>query len=1082
MIRAIVKTFLILSFLTGLGSPASAQVNAQKSVNQIYADIDKINKSIEATREKVKTVKDARFLPDLYFVLAELHVEKSRFMYAVKRLQNKDVPANEIDFTNEKRPKQQAIEIYGNILDKFPMSPDRDKALFYMAHEYRELGQLEEMAKTYLRLTREFPRSNYWAESQLIIANFYFEEKKDFESAVRLYKLIIDRPVGPFTPLARYKLGWVYINQNKFKESLLSFESVVLQDDKLDLSQLPEIYRKTDVRRDAVTAMVWPYSEIKPEELAQMGAWRVDPIKYFYRLSTNKITYQKALKNLGRRLSFKHRYIWATRVYFELLRVTEELESRQEAIEKIYESMKNTQNRWPINYYVDEIVRTLPRIANSPEIKPKDKEKIINNYEVFARDVATRFHERAQETKRKTDYQLAIRAYESYLIGFPNSRQADAIRLNMAEAHFKISDFVEAAKAYEVLSKSKAMAGKRKPYLDSSLQSFITALKSPDKLSKLNLVEARNGMREVGGVYIKEFPTDKALPSIRFNIGRTFYDERNFEGAVKAFQSFIKAFPTHSDVQLASDLILDSFNQKEDYAGLAKAGRLLMADTRIKADIRKNIEEIVKQAEYKRIQAKAGDYSSPSYTKNLLKFAQQYKGSQIGDQALYEAFLALKSKRDPGAYQPGEQLLIQHENSKYAKEVVAAMGQMALVTADYRRVAAYFEAYSRKYPADTESKTMLKSAANMREYMGDFSEGKINYRSLGDAESAARMDFLSERWDQLVSSAASVPGLKGPYWVGLAKYRMGDVAGASGALRQVANSRGGGFEENTMSAHALYLLASEALKSYASIQMEAGKEAQAVQAKTKMLGVLTEQLNTVIKFGNGRWTIAALYGLGRANQEFAEFVKRAPIPPGLSGAQVAQYQGLISKQASGYEVSAKKFFSQCVQTAEKFEVFTQFVKGCLSNGSLQIDESKESRISAKASDTSPQAAQGIRKQLYDKPRDVKLLVELSRAYTQNQDYSMAVLILSRASEIAPQDASLISAQGMNYLFMNDLESAQRSFQKALKMNGKDSGALWGLAGLYKEFKYGKKLAEIQKRARSAGRPAQPLHPYVQAVL
>ncbi|MBK8202683.1 MAG: tetratricopeptide repeat protein [Bdellovibrionales bacterium] len=151
----------------------------------------------------------------------------------------------------EKRPKFRAIEVYDILIDKFPKLAERDKSHFpFKAHELRELGRLEEMVKAYAQLTREYPESSYWEESQLVIGDFFFEEKKDIDLALEMYQKIIARKKGPFTPLAQYKMGWAYLNKTKFEDSLLSFEKVLTLNSDIDLSLLPDLYRKTDVRRE----------------------------------------------------------------------------------------------------------------------------------------------------------------------------------------------------------------------------------------------------------------------------------------------------------------------------------------------------------------------------------------------------------------------------------------------------------------------------------------------------------------------------------------------------------------------------------------------------------------------------------------------------------------------------------------------------------------------------------------------------------------------------------------------------------------------------------------------------------------
>ncbi len=1072
---------LIFLLLTMFALASYSQALKQKSLPELERDLKKIDESIETTIKRIKTIRDATFLPDLYMVQAELYVDKSRFMYAAKVLRNKDVPLEELDFNNEKRPKLLAIETYQKLIEKFPKYRDRDKAMFFMAHEYREMGQLEDMINTYRKLTSEYPQSPYFAESLVIIGNYFFEEKKDLDGAETYFKRTLSVKDSPFTSIARYKLGWININKGRFVDALLSFEAVLTKDTNLDLSQLPEIYRKTDVRTDALVNMAWPYSEIAPAALKKMGEGREDPIEYFKRLSKDKISYQKALARLGRRLGIKQRYVASTRIYFELLKTTKNIELRIEAVERLYEAMKNSLKEWPVYGFTELIADTMNQIRFSPEVPEKMKFQHNKNFEIFARDAATRSQVRAKQTNKEQDFRLAISAYKAYLWAFPSTPHTDAIQLNLAESYFNIKDYVNAGKEYEILAKRTRTLVKRKSLLNSSLESFTNALKNQDILKRSELIQARNGLRDMGRYFVKNFPNDTSVPSITFNIGRTYYDERDFKNAELFLMQYISRYPAGRDVGLAVDLILDSYNQREDFKGLQVVGNKIIANKSVAQAIRNNVSEVIKQAEFRKIQTNITDFSSENYSKELLKFAQKYKGTNLGDRALFEAFSSLKAKKDPGAYIPGEELLLRHSNSQYAKQVTLEMGKMALLTADFRRASKYFEIFSSKYPNDSESKQLLKNAAQMRESMGDLELARKNYDRLGDVVSAARADFMANKWSELLGSAKRVSGIRGTYYYGLAAYRTGRMSEAQNYLSQTARAKGSTFEEKTWSAHALYLLSMGAMKRYKSIQLEAGKEAQAVQAKTQSLQALSNQLNQVIKSGNGRWTIAALYGLGQVNKEFSDFIKRAPVPVGLTPQQVQQYKNAIQQQASQYEQTAQKFFTQCEKNAEQFEVFTNFVKGCQSKGQILVDEESETQVLVQSAETTPPSVYGIRKQLFDRSRDPDILLKLAQAYAEGRDYSMSAIICDRILEVAPQYSPALALKGVNYLFMNNLELAYNSFKGALKINPGQSTALWGVAGLYKEFGFRAKLSSANEKARRAGNPMQPIHPFVRNI-
>ncbi len=1072
---------ILFSFLLLISQDIFAQALKQKNLAELENDLKKINPSIETTQKKLKTINDATFLPDLYMLLAELYVDKSRYMFQIKKIRNANVPVEELDFANEKRPKQFAIDTYQKLIDKFPNYKERDKAMFFMAHEYREMGQLEDMVKVYQKLTAQYANSRFYAESQLIMGNYFFEEKKDLDYAHQIYAKVLDIKESPFKHLAQYKIGWVYINQAKWKEALLAFEKVLLEDPKMSLAELPEIYRKTDVRRDALTSMAWPYSELSPSEIKKLGEWRVDPILYFKKLSNNIVSYQKALARVARRLEVKKREVAMTRVYFELIKTTQDLDLRMEAIKKLYFAMKNSQKRWPVEGYVEFVTETLNRIRNSPDLDAKDKKEANFNYEIYARDGATRLQERAKQTTSSEDYRQAIFAYKSYLWAFPSSKYSFEMHLNLAESYFKIKKWVLAGIEYEYISNESKDSKKKKEYLDSSLEAYTKALKEPDNLNRVQLVEARGGLRDVGSTYVKSFPKDRAVPETMFNIGRSYYDERDYKSSEKNLTDYLTQFPSDKNSQLAVDLILDGYNQKEDFAGLSVAGQKILKIRGLSQLIYTTVGDLIKQAEYRKIQTKTQDLTSSKYSEELLKFAQKYKGSNLGDQALYEAFTGFKAKKDPRAYIPGEELLIKHANSKYAKPVVFEMGKMAVLTSDFRRASSYFEIFSSKYPQETEAKQLLTQAAQMRESMGDLPQAKIDFQKLKNFGAVARMDFMSNNWGQLRGSARNADGVKGTYWMGLAAYRLGNLKDAFSYLGQVAKTSGRTFEEKAMAAHSLYLLTMSAMKEYKKIQLAPGNEAQAVQAKSKMLERLTAQLNAVIKQGNGRWTIAALYGLGQSNKEFSKFIKAAPMPAGLAAAQQQQYRAAIEQQAKQFEDASSKFFKQCIDSAEKFEVFTNFVKGCQSKGDIVVDEESETKVHAQASENAPDAAFKIRQKLYDKPRSIELLTELSQAYTEGGDYPMANLILDRVLEIEKDHTASVAQKGMNYLFMSDLDTSQITFVAALKANPENVTALWGMAALYNQFNFKTRLGPALQKAKRAGNPKQPLHPWVRAI-
>lgn len=1045
------------------------------SISQLQKDLEKNEKSLEITKQKKKEVKGETFLPDLYFVLSDLYNEKARLQYLLTRARNPKTPMNELDFSDSKQSKKMSLESLQTFIDNFPKNPDLDKAYFNMAQTYRELGLDEDMVKTQLKIISDFPQSKFWEQSQLTLGDYFLEQKKDPLMAKDFYQKILERKENPFMPLARYKLGWCYINLNKFYEAMVSFESVITVDKNFDPSLLPDVYRKSDVKKDALLNLVWPYSEQKT-----LSPERANPLAYFERLSPSRSVMVKVYARLAKRLLIKLKIDLAIPVYLRLLEMTYDPSSKAILYEEFYDAYKKSKLNWDISGLAEEFSETLMQLRNSDVLSAADMAKQEKNFEVYVRDFSTKLHSLAKISNRRVDFEKALSAYESFLYTFPKSKYTLQILVNQAEAYYSIRSYARAGLKYELISRRSK---KKKDYWDSSIQSYAFALKNSDKLSKLELTESREGFREVGSSFIKTYPNDKANSMILFNIARTYYDDRDFYKAVQYFKSFINSYPRQKEVTMAGQLILDSFNQQEDYDGMIKSGKEIVSNPNIdNVQFKKDINELVKQAEYRKIQVQVGDPKSRDYATKLLGFAQKYQGSSIGDQALFEAFTSLKLKKDPQAYDPGEQLLLKHEDSKYAKEVTASMGQMAMNTADYKRAAKYFEVFARKYPQDPNSNQLLQTSAQLREYLGDYKEAAESYRALGDRNlEVAKQFVMAQDWSSAAQSLLARPSgdLRFNYWLGLSLYRQGQFDQAKIYLANASRQQSPSYEEKTMIAHSLYLVASIELKQYQSIQLGTGQdEAALVKQKTEKLKELTNLFEKVISYGNGRWTIASLYEMGRANDEFANFISNATIPAGLSDSQKQQYKTLIDQQSNQYRNKSKNFYKNCVTNAEKFDVFTFFVKGCSSMGSQLVDESNEQLKTSRSMDISPSESLSVRKKLFDNPRDPQLLLDLALVYIKAGDYKMSIAILNRVLEINRHFYKAQSWMGIVNMYLNDYETAHENFKQALKINKKDPLAVYGLASLYKQFAFLNKFKTYKNQAIGLSLPKGPIHPWM----
>ena len=77
--------------------------------------------------------KAAPYLPDLFFRLAELYVEKSRYMYVLQAEEsNSSSDKGSIIAPEVRLLKEKALQLYNRILNEFPDYRDNDKVLFFI--------------------------------------------------------------------------------------------------------------------------------------------------------------------------------------------------------------------------------------------------------------------------------------------------------------------------------------------------------------------------------------------------------------------------------------------------------------------------------------------------------------------------------------------------------------------------------------------------------------------------------------------------------------------------------------------------------------------------------------------------------------------------------------------------------------------------------------------------------------------------------------------------------------------------------------------------------------------------------------
>ena len=141
-------------------------------------------------------------------------------------------PATPVGNGLENQGAEEAITLYKQLLEKYPMYERNDQVLYQMTRAYEELGRVEEAVGVMNRIVAEYPNSRYIDEIQFRRGEYYFMRKR-YLDAEEAYLAIVDMgPSSFYYEMSLYKLGWTFYKQDMHEEAMNQF--VALLDYKID--------------------------------------------------------------------------------------------------------------------------------------------------------------------------------------------------------------------------------------------------------------------------------------------------------------------------------------------------------------------------------------------------------------------------------------------------------------------------------------------------------------------------------------------------------------------------------------------------------------------------------------------------------------------------------------------------------------------------------------------------------------------------------------------------------------------------------------------------------------------------------
>nr|MBV6628404.1 tetratricopeptide repeat protein [Oceanococcus sp. HetDA_MAG_MS8] len=371
-----------------------------------------------------------------------------------RRLADLQVEASELDPTLEASgavSQSEAVSLYNGLLDARPNAPDNDRILYQLARAYQNLGELELAIKTLGELTRDFPGSRLNLDAHFRRAELLFKTRQ-YEEAGEEYRTVMQSPAGSsFFEQAQYKYGWSLYKQDRYRESLEVFVSILdrelpvgaVENLEATLEVIPRAQR--ELVRDVLRVVALAFSQIGggpalTEFLGEREPRSYEPVLY---------------ANLAELFIDKERINDAAAAFYGLAE-----RSPNHPLAPVYaakvvdlydkagfdQQVIIAKERYVATYALNQPFWT----ANTPESSAEAYAVLVDTTRELGRHYQA-LAENGSGAAAISDYRRAADYFAAYVQDFPDAPERTEIRYNWADSLFAANAVAAAAQQFDYI-------------------------------------------------------------------------------------------------------------------------------------------------------------------------------------------------------------------------------------------------------------------------------------------------------------------------------------------------------------------------------------------------------------------------------------------------------------------------------------------------------------------------------------------------------------------------------------------------------------------------------------------------------
>ncbi|WP_426749990.1 tetratricopeptide repeat protein [Myxococcus sp. Y35] len=941
---------------------------------------------------------EPRYTPDVMFRLAELYYERSSddHLLAMKdyaqRLEAHDQNPD-AEFPTEPRVDYgPSIALYRKLLATFPDFRDNDGAWYLLAYCLEKQDQYEDSLHAYEQLIASYPRSRFATESWVRIGEYWFDNYEDPQAlpkAAQAYEAATRDTSHPLYDKALYKLGWTYYRMDRFEPAVASFLTLVDFYDAQRAAKGDEA-AGGDLREEALQ-----YVAISLADESWGGLARADAL---FAERGPRPYEAEVYQRLGNVYFDQTKHPAAIQAYRRVLEKAPDARDApliQQRIVQAYERDRLL----GLSFAESEALANLYRPGTAWYEKNKDDTEALNRANLLAErslyGSATYHHQQAlvfkQEGKfeqAKAAFDVAARAYGTYLERFPRTKSAGDMRFYYAECLYNAFQFAAAARAYENVRDTDPA---NKHHSDATLNAVLAWQKQlaldvqagtvpPSK--PLRSAERPQGQAvtprpfapteqhlvAAADAYVKLLPDGEKAPGIAYQAAELYYTHDDFPEARRRFEAIIQAYPSHEVARYATNLTIETYLIDEDWRSVESVSARLASNDKVidpKSELHQQLVQFKLAGRFKLADQLMAESKYEEAAAKYIELVDEAPRHEFADKALNNAAVAHENtRRFDSALKLYERIYREYPSSPLAGGALFRVAVNAENSYDFDKAVTSYQQLVKDYPASKDREAALFNAARLLEGQQRYPEAAAAFMRYAElfpkAEDAPKNQYRAaiiyekqgnprgevRALQEFVRKFASKPGQV--ELVVDAHRRMGDAHQKLGSAREAQRAwerAAAEFDRRKLqpdthplaadaAAYSRFQLAELEFQKFDKLKIGGRGKALERSFTAKRNGVKTVNAAyaRVFPYKQLEWTLAALYRRGYALERFANTIIETPVPPEvkrMGEEAVVVYQDTLVQQTTTLEEAAVESYAATLAEARKNRLTNEWTRRTL---------------------------------------------------------------------------------------------------------------------------------------------------------